>query len=127
MDGRGRSRVDSESRAVSGLGTTAPPRWGSRASRPAANDRRPPRAPTSRGIPLPRRCPGTRQPAPGDTFQPLLLVQQEAERPHADEVVGKRAFEEGGVAALLGGGPLSDERLYVPAPIVHFFSPFVGS
>src|SRR5215211_9009498 len=154
MDGRGRSRVDSESRGISGSGTTAPPRWGSRASRPAANDRPPPRAPASRGIPLPRRCPGTRQPASGDTSpprrprrnvsparrgrrtrrrvpsepsQPLLLVQHEAERPHADEVVGKRAFEEGGVAALLCGGPLSDELLYLPTPIVHFFSPFVGS
>src|SRR5215208_2762508 len=65
--------------------------------------------------------------APSEPSQPLLLVQHEAERPHADEVVGKRTFEEGGVAALLCGGPLSDELLYLPALIVHFFSPFVGS
>src|SRR5215213_7134918 len=64
--------------------------------------------------------------APSEPSQPLLLVQHEAERPHADEVVGKRAFEEGGVAALLCGGPLSDELLYLPTPVVHFSSPFVG-
>src|SRR5215211_810300 len=64
--------------------------------------------------------------APSEPSQPLLLVQHEAEGPHAVEVVGKRAFEEGG-AALLCGGSLSDELLYLPSLIAHFFSPFVGS
>jgi hypothetical protein len=36
------------------------------------------------------------------------------------------AFEEGGVAALLCGGPLSDELLYLPTPVIHFCSPLVG-
>src|SRR5829696_1511097 len=85
-----------------------------------------------RGVPVETclqlvECEGLVGEAPSEPSQPLLLVQHEAERPHTDEVVGKRAFEEGGVAALLCGGPLSDELLYLLTLIVHFFSPFVGS
>src|SRR5918995_545893 len=142
--GRGRSRTCEElSRGVSDPGTTAPPRSGSHATRPSASDLPAPPTPGSRETPLLCRCPGTRQPVSGGTWlpphprrrahppprgrttrrigprvppHPLLLVQHEAERPHADEVVGKRAFEEGGV----------DELLYLPTTVIHFCSPFVG-
>jgi len=53
----------------------------------------------------------------------LLLIQHEAERPHADEVVRQCAFEESGVAALLGGGPILREFGQFFGPIVHDPSP----
>lgn len=45
-----------------------------------------------------------------EPFHPLLLVQHEAQRPHADKVVRQCALEEDGVAVLLGGGSLPNDR-----------------
>jgi hypothetical protein len=44
-------------------------------------------------------------------FEPLVIREQEAVRPHTDEVIRQIALEESSVAAQLGSSPVSRELL----------------
>lgn len=58
--------------------------------------------------------------------QPLILGQDKAARPYANKIVGQSSFEEGGVAAQLGGGPVLPEFLQLLSSIFQGSSPLVG-